>query len=318
MAWRPGRASSGLLLAGVGSWAAACGLARSGLEPDGAGGDAGADATSLGDGNGSYDAPRGDGGQEAAPPACKTLDAACVGPIPAGWQPVGVSDAGCPAEFDAHTLLVNPRVGNGGCGCGACQVVGAYGCGSVSVSGGNTCMDPTLVVAPPGVCTPASAQHVEGYPPAVTGTVGCVAPNDAGTGATTDPLTVCVPGCAADYCGLPSPCIMADGDKACPAGFTRHLRAGTGVDPGCAPCACEAGAPGPCTGTVTVFDNATCDDSGSSATYGIGTCNQFSTQNNYAAVLAQVVPPLVGCNPAFETGDVGDASLTGVKSICCR
>jgi hypothetical protein len=148
--------------------------------------------------------------------------------------------------------------------------------------------------------------------------VGCFAPNDAGTGATTDPLTVCVPGCAADYCGLPSRCILADGDLACPAGFTLHARAGTGADPGCAPCSCEAGTPGPCTGTVTVFDNATCSDSGSSATYAIGTCNQFSTQNNYAAVLAQVAPPLVGCTPAFATGNVGDASLTGVKTICCK
>ena len=203
--------------------------------------------------------------------------------------------------------------------CGTCQVVGAFGCGAVSIAGGDNCADPPLVAATSGVCTQASAQHVEGFTPAVTGSVGCFAPSDAGTGATTDPLTVCAPGCAADYCGLPSRCVIADGEQTCPAGFTLHARAGTGADPGCAPCGCEAGAPGPCTGTVTVFDDPMCDtDAGGSATYAIGTCNQYSTQNNYGAVLAQVTPPLVGCTPSAATADVGDASLTGVKTICCK
>lgn len=40
--------------------------------------------------------------------------------------------------------------------------------------------------------------------------------------------------------------------------------------------------------------------------------------NNYAAVLAEVTPPLVGCTPAAPSGNVGDASLTGVKTLCCR
>lgn len=319
MAWRPGPGPLGALLAGLAALATACGLSMSGLQQLGPEEDAGSDVSTTADASGSFDGQgAAEAHAEATAPACKTLDAACLGAVPAGWHPVGIGDAGCPAEFDAQTLLVNPRLGNGGCGCGPCQVVGSYTCGAVSVSGGDTCMDPTLVVAQPGMCTRASAQHIEGYPPAVLGSVSCFSASDAGSGVTTDPLTLCRPACSADYCGLPLRCIVSDGDHACPAGFKPYAKAGTGADPHCAPCSCEAGAPGPCTGTVTVYDNATCTGGGMQATYGLGTCSQFSTSSNYLSVLAQPLAPLVGCSPAAPTPGTGDAGLTGIETICCQ
>lgn len=298
----------------LGAWGAACGLPLSGEGPlDGEAGPGTGPDGSLG-GEGGAEGGGGDDG----PVACTTLDAACLGGIPAGWQPVTVGDGGCPAAFTAATLRTNPRVADGGCACGACQVVGQYQCtNSVAVSGGDGCNDPTLVTALPDTCTQAQAQHVEAHPIGAGGTVGCFAANDAGTGAATDPLTVCYPACTADFCGGGGRrCIVSEGDVPCPGGFTLLAKAGTGADPGCAPCACDAGPAGPCRGSVTVFDTNDCADSGASATYAVGTCNQFSTSNNYNSLVVHLVPPDASCTASAGPG-AADASLVGVRTICC-
>jgi hypothetical protein len=297
----------------AGAWVAACGLPLDGL---GAAGDAGnGDGTVTGDdagGSGEGDVPEGS-------PASCAVDAACLGTLPSGWQPVRVSDAGCGEDFDAATFLVHPRVDDGGCACGACHIVGAFSCdASVPVSGGDGCNDPTLVTAVPGACTAAQAQHVEAHPPAASGTVGCFVPNDAGTGVTADPLTVCVPGCAADFCGASPRCVLSAGDVPCPAGFTLLAQAGTGADPGCGPCPCEAGAPGTCGGTVTVFGSVSCGSDGGATIYPVGACNQFSTTTNYESLVVDLVPPEASCSVSSTTPGPGDASLLGVHTICCQ
>lgn len=315
MASGAGRLAAIALSGGAGiatAWAVACGLPLGGLGAlDASAGDSsvtGGDASSSGE----SDVPEG------APPGCVTVDATCLGALPAGWQPVSVTDAGCAADFDSATLLVHPRVGDGGCAC-ACHIVGAFACdASIPVSGGDSCNDPTLVTATPGACIAAQAQHVEAFPPAVTGTVGCFVPNDAGTGVTTDTLTVCVPGCTADFCGATPRCVLSEGDVPCPAGFTLLTQAGTGADPGCAPCACDAGPPGTCGGTVTVFGAGSCGDSGGAATYAVGTCNQFSTSIDYESLVVDLVPPEASCSSSSTTPDPADASLLGVRTICCQ
>lgn len=298
----------------AGAWIGACGLPQSGLSAsldDGGGRDG---TAAIVDGSRTPDGP-GDG-ETGASPACAP-DAGCLGALPTGWRPVGVSDAGCAAGFTAMPLLVNPRLADGGCACGACQTVGSFACsGGVAVSGGDNCADPTLVTVTPGTCAAASAQHVEAHPPQATGSVACTVANDAGTGALTDTLTVCVPGCSVDYCQTAQRCVEAEGDLACPSGFTLLARAGTGADPGCAPCACEAGPPGTCGGTVTVYDNGSCADSGGAATYAVGGCTQYSTSSNYQSVLVELVAPDASCSA--QTAVEGDASLTGVKTICCE
>jgi len=288
------------LAVALGAWVA-CGFSEEGLLDLDAG--AGADVPPL-------------------PQGCTTLDAACLGPLPAGWHAVSVTDAGsCGAGFEAGTLLTNPRVEKGGCACGACQPVGSFTCTDpVAISGGNSCNDPTLVNATPGTCTPGKAQHIEAHPIRAGGTVTCVAANDAGSGATTDTLTVCVPGCDVDFCGGPSRCILYEGDVLCPSGFSLFAKAGTGADPGCAPCACEAGAPPNCDGIVTAFESTTCADSGLVHTYALGSCNVFDNQTDYQSVLVTLTPPDASCFPVTPPAppDPGDASLTGVKTICCQ
>ena len=316
MAFTSRRLGATALVAGivaVTTWAVACGLPLDGIAAshDAGAGDAsvaGDDASGSGDGGGSPDA------------ACVALDPACLGSLPPGWQAIGVTDGGCPPGFDAATLLVNPRVGDGGCACGSCQIVGAFDCdASVPISGGDGCNDPTLVTVAPGACVAAQAQHVEAHPPpAASGAVGCYVPNDAGTGVTTDPLTVCVPGCTADYCGASSRCVVAVGAVPCPSGFTLLAQAGTGADPGCAPCACEAGPPGACAGTVTVFGAASCANSGGVATYPVGSCNQFSTTSDYQSLVVDLVAPEASCSSSSSATDPADASLLGLRTICCQ
>jgi hypothetical protein len=291
----------------VGTWAVACGLPGNGLLTDW--GETG---------------PGDDGGAEAAddspPTSCPTIDAACLGGIPSGWQPVIVSDAGCPPAFTLAAMQVNPRLVDGGCACGGCQVVGSYDCsGNVVVTSGTGCADqpPLVPDATPGKCTQAQAQHVEANSIEAGGTVACFAANDAGAGAIADPLAVCYPECTADFCAASPQCIVAEGDVLCPAGFVRTATAGTGADPGCGPCPCGVAPAGNCGGSVTVYSSGSCDASGTSATYPVDTCNQFTTTGVFQSLLVQLTPPDAACT-VDASGMSGDASLVGVHTICCR
>ncbi|MGD0530373.1 MAG: hypothetical protein ABSE49_34885, partial [Polyangiaceae bacterium] len=153
-------AALGLIGGALGA-AAACGLPLGGL---GAAGDAGAsDATATGDDASGTDET---GIEASVPPGCTTLDAACLGTLPPGWQPVSVTDGGCGAGFDAATLLANAQSSASSCACGACQVVGAFACnGAVTVTSGDGCNDTPAYIASavPDTCLSApngGAQHV--------------------------------------------------------------------------------------------------------------------------------------------------------------
>jgi hypothetical protein len=195
-------------------------------------------------------------------------------------------------------------------------VIGSYGCDAgVAISGGdNNCGDPTLVTVTPGICAAAQAQHVDAHISTATGSVGCFAANVAGAGAVTDPMTLCVPGCGTDYCQGGQRCIAADGELSCPTGYTLLARAGQGSALGCAPCACDAGPPGTCAGTVAVYSDTACSDAGLLAIYQAGTCNEYSS--DYNSLLVQLAAPQPSCTA--PTTAEGDASLTGVKTICCQ
>jgi hypothetical protein len=236
------------------------------------------------------------------------------------WKPIAIGAPGCGAGFTSVSLLENARTTAGSCACGACRPTSAFTCaGDVSIAGGNNCGDAPIAQAQNGACKVAHAQHLMAGPPQASGSAACAAPNDAGTGATADSLSVCVPGCEADFCASATRCVIAEGEQACPSGLTLRTHVGTGADPGCPPCECEAGVPGKCTGTVTAFANTTCADSGLVETYGVGTCNQFSS-GDYDSVLVKLVPPDASCFPvlADAAAQMGDASLVGTKTICCK
>jgi hypothetical protein len=258
-------------------------------------------------------------GDRSLPSSCVTLDASCLGTLPDIWKPISVAAPGCEVGFSSVSLVVNPRNAAGSCACGACRPQGSYTCtGTTAISGGNTCDDSPIAQAPPGTCTNASAQHLRGTPPKASGNVTCFAPNDAGTGPMADELAVCVPGCSANFCGSASRCVIAEGAQACPSGFKLQAQAGTGVDPQCPPCECEAGVPGKCEGTVLAFDNANCPDSGTIKTYAVGTCNTFPS-GNYDSVLPMLVPPDASCFAVPQANALTpDAALVGAKTICCQ
>jgi hypothetical protein len=300
----------------LGAGAFACGLDVAGeASGDGDGGGAGASGVGASDAS----LPRDDAG---FPAACPGIDASCLGAIPAPWTPLAVTGGACAAGFEAATLVVGPRVGPGACACGPCVVTGPLTCaGNTAIRGGDGCKDSPIAQAPPGVCTQAHAEHLRADPPKATGSPPCFAPNDAGAGATADPFPVCVPGCDADFCATPegARCVVAEGDLACPAGFTLRARAGTAADPGCAPCACTTGKPGDCAGVVTAFDTNDCSDAGTVATYALRTCNEFEDDNDddYDSVRVDLVPPDASCTVP-PTHDPGDAGLVGARTICCR
>lgn len=300
--------------AGIAAWIVACGLPTAGIGAPAEGGVSATDGSSTVDGGGTGEEDDG----AIVPPACTEVDAACLGPLPSGWQPVGVTDGGCDPGFTKATLVTNPRVGDGGCACGPCQAIGTLDCeGGVVITSGDGCGDsPPLASGAPGACIQATAQHVQANPPQATGTIACFAANDAGFGAAVDTLGVCVPGCTADYCASASRCVMADGVVPCPSGFQQLALAGTSADPGCAPCACNAAPPGTCGGSVTVFTDNACANAG--ATYAAGTCNQFSQSEDFNSLRVDLAPPDASCIPADAGADPGDASLQQVRTICCQ
>lgn len=251
------------------------------------------------------------------PETCASLDASCLGALSSEWQPVSIASGTCGSAGVGVTLVTNPRVLAGGCACAACAPLGAFTCNSpVPISGGNGCGDDPFASATPGACTNVSStQHLQAHAVQAAGSVTCAAANDAGAGATTDAVTVCAPSCTTDFCGGASRCAMAEGDVACPAGLTLFAHAGTAADPGCAPCACEAGAPGNCGGTVTAYYNDNCVPADDAGTFAIDSCNFIN--NKYTSVLVTLTPPDASCTPT-TTSITGDASLIGTKTICCQ
>ncbi len=272
---------------------AACGLSQSGLMSV----DAGADVLQV----------------------CSTLDAACLGPLDSTWTPVTIGSSGCVGGYSPLTLVKNPSVPPGGCACGACTMTGSLSCeaGTPIAGGDNNCGDPPMATVPAGICAPAHAQHLIAQATQATpGSVGCSVSNDAGLGAAADDVIVCIPDCSSDFCGAAQRCAMAEGAVACPAGMKLFATAGESVDPGCAPCACAMAPFGSCDGIVTAYESQSCDDAGLVHSYPVGTCNVFDTKTDYSSVFVSLTPPAAGCMVTTPT-IAGDASLVGLKTICC-
>ncbi len=268
---------------------------------------------------GSLDVDGGGGVDANLPETCATLDAACLGALGSDWTPISLTDAGCATGFTPQAFKTNPRLLDGGCACGACQVTGSFACDAATpISGGNNCNDDPIAQAPPEQCTQAHAQHLQGaVTQATAGTIGCAVANDAGGGAVGDDVTTCIPtSCTADFCSG-SVCAIADGEVPCPSGFSLFARVGSDVAPFCAPCACDASAPGHCGGNVTGFATSDCTDGGLVHTYAVGTCNSFDDNIDYSSVLVQLVPPDASCSVA-SAQLAGDAGLLGTKTICCK
>jgi hypothetical protein len=303
----------------------ACGIDESGL----AGADGGMDAL-LNDAGG--DVP-----DIGIPPTCSTIDASCLdASVPDGWSLVGIAtnpSTPCPTpDFSpVNGLLTNPQLTSGSCSCAGCMTSGSYTCsGSAQVlEGSSGCSGFDASIAPYACVISTengSSANASIVPPSPSGSAGCVN-NPNGTGVVnTDPVGACLPNkCQSDYCGLGSQgfdtCIITDGMRTCPPGFTLKEIAGAATTSSCAGCPCNLGAPS-CSGVIQVFSNGDCgDDAGMSASDYVDTIASDAGcvhTGNYASVVyLPNPPPMPTCSPTVAFDVTGDAGLLSPKTICC-
>jgi hypothetical protein len=223
-------------------------------------------------------------GRDASPSVgdpCGASASTCV-VVPSGWTLVAYAtnrSSPCPPGFGntPKDVVEAPDAGIA-CGCSACQVTAPPTCtsGSIAVSFdtqgsgpgqcGTTANPSPLKNSPPGACGTDlftgdySNDDVEyTAPPPAGGTCtsdGVASGASEGracaptTGAANCTGSVCKPQVTAPY----EACIEAPGALACPSGAlsVRHL-VGAAT---CPPCACSV--TGECSGTMTLFEDATC------------------------------------------------------------
>jgi hypothetical protein len=155
------------------------------------------------------------------------------------------------------------------------------------------------------------------YPPVVAG--ACTTNATAnGSAIPTSPSRLCVDSTCAGTCanqGNLKACVYAQGDVACPTGFSQAHHAGN-VNVSCAACsACSVTSDGGCQGTIGIFSDFACAqkiidvsmDGGCAAT---GANNQLAYSLRYTPTVAGVT-----CN-AGKTS-VSGVSLAGEITVCC-
>jgi hypothetical protein len=283
---------------------------------------------------------------------CASGDPSCV-VVPAGWSIVALATgrtALCPRGFQSGSadVVEGPNAANA-CTCGACSVTnnpcdqGEVGASYGSSFGGNGGGGPTcsstvknFPIDPGGSCQPYQAPTGMGMhsfnavsfrPPASTGGT-CVSPGLA------DSTQVSVAAeermCLADSaqaaaCGAGQPCdvtvdapygvcLMAGGSVACPAGtpFTTPHVIGSSVNVSCGDCDCAVGAT--CSGTLTVFADATCQTGGTTMSLD-GVCRTlFGPFPTSASSYTYVADPL-SC--AATGSSMPAATLTNEATLCC-
>ena len=288
---------------------------------DGSSADVGPGDVLGGDGGGAdaiQDAP-------VLPPPCDAADVACIGPaVPEGWTPIGFANGtvACPGTgFDQVALVVDAGLGPNACVCSGCSSTGSWGC-NASLGAGAGCFN-DLTQADASTCW-VTDHHAYEFQVARTGTVTCG--GGAQTGdltVETSPVTACAPSsCSSDYCGLAQQgfalCILADGTVPCPLGFSKSTAAGTGAVAKCNVCqSCSLANPAAtCTGgSLTAYDNTTCDGNVLATTSTAGQCINIGP--NFQSVYYEAgTPPVPNCGSGGGPG-TGSATLTNPYTVCC-
>jgi hypothetical protein len=267
------------------------------------------------------------------PPSCGDA-AACLPPVPAGWQILTVlpdPDASCPANFNQADLQTAPKFDPGACGC-ACADTSDAGCPT------NVTLDyrdkqnchttPSVSVVLDAGCTvQADSKNNEWFgvkPVAATG-LSCGQPTKTGSGTGTPlALRVCQPTCSADYCGSivngAKGCIMANDDVPCPAQYTQKSLVGSAVDFVCNACPTCTAKSANCTVTVDLHGQSDCNDS---SQFSVNTanvnCNQWMKSPGAWSAIATTITPPAGPFCSYTTVDPGgDAGFVGARTICCK
>jgi hypothetical protein len=262
------------------------------------------------------------------PPSCTTLDvSACVDSgVPDGWAPViaslGVTTCPTTQDYTVNAYGDNPQP-DGGCGCG-CTTKGSFTCaGPLAV--GQECNCPncgsngTVDAGDEAGCYQTGNGHdfSIGTLTAKDLGVGCNATNTSTPGATTGNVTVCVPACAANYCGQTGTyhrCIWSSSENVCPAPFTGPkdtIGLPTDVNVACS-CGCVAEKVGNCGGSVNYYPSADCSGTANGTTT-LGMCKTTGGTTIGSFYLTPSVPTAI-CDAGAPPPT---ASFNSSITLCC-
>lgn len=312
--------------------ALACGIEEGGVVDALEGGaDGGADGGNIfGDGSADVIRPKDAAIDTNLPPSCGDA-AACLPPVPTGWQILTVlpdPDAGCPQNFNQADLQGNPTLDPSACAC-ACTETADAGCPtSVALNYNNVvgCFanGQTTVVLDAG-CTAISDGKKDWFfgvkTTAATG-INCSAPAKIGsqTGAGTT-MRVCQPTCNADFCGSAvngtRACIMTTDDVPCPAQFPVKSLVGSALDFVCNACPACTPKAATCAVSVQMHGQSDCTDGNQFSVSTNGVCNKWGGTQSWKGINTTITPP-AGPFCAYTASDPGgDAGFVGPRTICC-
>jgi hypothetical protein len=245
--------------------------------------------------------------------SCATPDGGCGLPssLTAGSAPCG--DGGTSTPFDP------PPAWDGGCTADDAIPAGAQCNGAPCVQ--SIASSPLTILDES--CAPSTADAGPLLPATwTTQLVACTGTVDpAACGA---PSLVCAPVSA------PPPsfqwCVYQTGNPTCPPPYTQAYAVSTGIDDerGCSPCACGAPVGSACTGTLSIFSDATCSDT-------VGALYVTSDPGACLTLPAPPPPPPAlgskwfGKPPVYTPGacapsggqPAGQATGAGPVTVCC-
>ncbi len=291
-----------------------------------------------------------DAGQSAGVQCSGAATDPCI-VVPSGWSLIAFAStrsSSCPPGFGDTPSDVVEAASDGGvaCGCGACTVTTPPSCASGSVAVSFDTRGPG-----PGQCgTPANPSPLKNTPPGACGTdlftgdyskddVQYAAPPPTGGTCTSNGVAtfasedrVCKPtgtvaaDCTGNVCkpkiaGPYAACIEAPGNLACPAGAlgARHLVAARAT---CAPCGCSL--TGECSGTMTLFTDATCTGGARAIPTGqcvpivdpVGMGMDMSGVSYKSYEYSGGMPTSVSCQTT-DAGTVAGGTLSAPETVCC-
>jgi hypothetical protein len=302
-------------------WGAACGLDESGLLA----GDASIDQQAIVDARADGDVVVKD---NDVPPVCSTLDASCLGALPAGWEPFAMeldaSAVACPGDagdFATATYETSPVVSGNSCVCTPCTVGTAWDC-SATVGVNGACNATTKAFGDTQACWTVSGT-TGGGTIARTGTATCAPSTYFATTATATPVAGCAPTqCDVDFCGLGAKgfklCARNASvtDGTCPPSLPVSHVVGANPHAACNACpTCTITNPtATCTATLSGYTSNNCTTGLVGSVSADGTC---ATNTSFNSVLYQPTVPIPMCSPTGPTNVGGTGALDAPLTICC-
>ena len=315
-----------LFAAMIGVTAVACSIDENGLLAPDAVVDAPSDGSMI-------DAPK-DGGvvDNYVPPVCSTLDASCLGALPAGWEPfamqVDASAVTCPGDggqFGEVAYQANPTVTGNSCVCTGCGQGSGWDCSGTLMGGMANCNAASQAVTGAPYCWVQAGDHAGGTI-ARTGTATCAPSTYFSTTASATPVAGCAPtptACDVDFCGMTNLgfklCARnsAQTDGGCPSSLPNSYVVGTNPHAQCNACpTCTVtNATATCSATITGYTATDCK-TGLIGTGAVnGTCQGPSPK--FGSLQYNATVPVPTCGPTGPTNVGGAGVVDAPLTVCC-